>query len=78
VELNGRVRLVGSDPFPDLVLTDSGDQDWYIENTSRQTLRAYEQQHLAIRGRVELRELILANGRSLGIRRILWDVAVIN
>jgi hypothetical protein len=78
VELSGRVRLVGSEPFPELVITDAGDQDWYIESASRRTLQPYEQRSLTIRGKVELIELILANGYSLGIRRILSDVTVID
>jgi hypothetical protein len=78
VELTGRVRLVGSEPFPDLVLTGPDDQDWYLEGASRQLLRPYEQQTVSVRGKVELREMILANGRSLGFRRILLEVEILD
>jgi hypothetical protein len=77
VELSGRVRLVGSEPFPDLVLTGKDDQDWYLEGSSRQVLRFYEQRTVKVRGRVELREMILANGRSMGFRRFLCDVEIL-
>jgi hypothetical protein len=77
VELSGRVRLLGSDPFPDLVLTGEGGEDWYLEGSDRRALQAYEQRSLRVRGRVELRELVLANGRSLGFRRFLRDVEIL-
>jgi hypothetical protein len=74
VELEGRIRLVGSEPFPDLVLTGGDDADWYLEGSSRRALQPYEQRTVRVRGRVDLREIILANGRSLGFRRYLLDV----
>jgi hypothetical protein len=77
VELSGRVRLLGSEPFPDLVLTDRDGADWYLEGPDRRALQAYEQRTLKVRGRVELRELVLANGRSLGFRRFLRDVEIL-
>jgi hypothetical protein len=77
VELEGRIRLVGSEPFPDLVLTDGTGQDWYLDGPARRTLGAWEQRNVRVRGRVELRELVLANGRSLGIRRGLQEVRVL-
>jgi hypothetical protein len=77
VEFSGRVRLVGSEPFPDLVLSDGTGEDWYLEGPSRQVMQVYEQRTLKVRGRVELRELVLANGRSLGFRRFLRDVEIL-
>jgi hypothetical protein len=76
VEISGRVRLVGSEPFPDLVITGEDGQDWYPEGPSRQALRSFEQRIIRVRGRVELRELVLANGHSLGFRRFLLDVEI--
>jgi hypothetical protein len=78
VELEGRVRLLGAEPFPDLVLTDGTGQDWYLEGPARRTLQAYEQQTVRVRGRVELREMILANGRSLGLRRSLSELRLLD
>jgi hypothetical protein len=77
VELSGLVRLLGSEPFPDLVLTGGDGEDWYIEGSGREILRSYEQRSLRVRGRVELREMILANGKSLGLRRVLWDLEIL-
>jgi hypothetical protein len=73
VELEGRIRLLGSEPFPNLVLTGEDGQDWYLEGPARRALQPYEQRTIRVRGRVELREMVLANGRSLGIRRFLWE-----
>jgi hypothetical protein len=73
VELEGRVRLVGSEPFPELVLTGADGVDWYLEGPARQALQPYEQRIVRVRGRAELREMILANGRSLGFRPYLLE-----
>jgi hypothetical protein len=73
VELEGRIRLLGSEPFPDMVLTGADGQDWYLEGPARRTFQPYEQRTVKVRGRVELREMVLANGRSLGFRRCLVD-----
>lgn len=75
VELAGRIRLLGSAPFPSMVLTGEDGVDWYLEDPPR-ALRSYEQRIVRLRGRVELREMILANGRSLGVRRFLLDAAI--
>jgi hypothetical protein len=77
VELIGRVRLLGSEPFPDLVITGEDGVDWYLEGPSRRTLQPREQRTVRIRGRLELREMVLANGRSLGFRRFLQDVEIL-
>jgi hypothetical protein len=77
VEVSGRIRLVGSEPFPDLVLTGEGDHTWYIDPADRQTLSRYEQQTVTIRGTVEIREMTLANGKSLGSRKILSRITLV-
>jgi hypothetical protein len=68
---------VGGEPFTELVLTGADGQDWYLEGPARRTLRPYEQQSVRVRGRVELREMVLANGRSLGVRRGLSDLELL-
>jgi hypothetical protein len=77
VELSGRIRLVGSEPFPELVLSDAGDHDWYIAGESRNLVSGYEQRTVTVRGKVELKEMVLANGRSLGYRRVLSELVVL-
>jgi hypothetical protein len=76
VEITGRVHLVGSEPFPDLVLAE-GDRFWYISRESRKVLAGYEQRIVTVRGKAELREMILADGRRLEDRRILSELSLI-
>jgi hypothetical protein len=78
VELAGRVRLVGSDPFPELVLTGEDGHNWFISPEDRSVLSPYEQRTVTIRGRVKLQEMILANGQRLETRRILSGVSLVS
>jgi hypothetical protein len=77
VELSGRVRLVGNEPFPELVLTGEDGRSWFIAPEDRAVLSAYEQRTVTIRARVKLREMILANGQRLETRRILSGVTLV-
>jgi hypothetical protein len=77
VELEGRLRLMGNEPFPDLVLTGPDGRDWYLDDSQRERFRSYERQTVKVRGRVELRELTLANGRTLGLRYALVDAELL-
>jgi hypothetical protein len=77
VELTGRVRLVGNEPFPELVLTGEDGHSWFIAPEDRTVLSAYEQRIVTIRGRVKLQEMILADGQRLETRRILSGVTLI-
>jgi hypothetical protein len=76
VEITGIIRLVGNEPFNELVITEEGRQTWYIEGENRAILSRYQQRNVTIRGTVELQEMVLANGKYLGIRRILKDVSL--
>jgi hypothetical protein len=78
LELTGRLSLRGSEPFPDPVITDAEGHEWYIARENRKLLSGYEQRILTIRGRLELREMILADGQNLGTRRILSDISVLS
>jgi hypothetical protein len=77
VELSGTIRLVGSQPFPELVLSDAGGNDWYIARESRALVSGYEQRTVTVRGKAELKEMVLADGRSLGHRRILSELVLL-
>jgi hypothetical protein len=77
VEVTGRVRLVGNIPFAELVITDASEQDWYIDMDSRSVLTAYEQRVVMVRGTLELLDMVLANGRRVGTRRVLRNVRLI-
>ncbi len=78
VEITGTVRLVGSEPFNEIVVTEAEKYDWYIENREdRNIISKYEQQTVTVKGTVILKEMILANGKSLGNRRILANISLI-
>lgn len=77
LEVTGRVRLVGNVPFTELVITDVNEQDWYIDMDSRSVLAAYEQRVVTVRGTLELLDMVLANGRHVGTRRVLCNVRLI-
>lgn len=77
LELTGRFSLWGSEPFPDLVLTDEEGHEWYLARENRKLLSGYEQRVLTVRGRLELQEMVLANGQYLGTRRVLSDITLI-
>ncbi len=78
VVITGTIRLVGSDPFPQYVLTEAGKYDWYIpDSEDRKVISGFEQQIITVKGTVVLRELILANGRRLGTEHILQSVSLV-
>jgi hypothetical protein len=78
VEITGIIHLVGNEPFTELVITEEETQTWYIKEESRAILARYQQRNITIRGRVELQEMVLANGRHLGTKRILKDISLIS
>ena len=78
VEITGKVRLVGSEPFSEMVITEAGKYDWYIENTEdRKLISSHQQEIVTIRGTVILKEMILADGKKLGSRKILSGISLI-
>ncbi len=76
VEITGRLRLVGSASFNDLVLTDNAGRDWYVDDSEREKLASYEQQVVTFRAIVKRKEIVLANGKKLPDRRVLTKVVV--
>jgi hypothetical protein len=77
VEVTGLVRLIGNEPFPRLVITGSDGTDWYVSDSDQQAIAACQQQTVTVQGTVRLAEMTLANGVSLGTRRILHGVTVL-
>jgi hypothetical protein len=64
-------------PFAEVVITDESERNWYIDGGGQQTVGAYQQQEITVTGHLWTNELILADGRKLGIRRTLRDVSII-
>jgi len=77
VEVSGKLRRVGNDPLTFLVITDSSDNDWYPDEAGSVLLQPYEQLLVFVHGVIELKEMTLANGKILGVRRILTGISII-
>jgi hypothetical protein len=75
--VTGTIRLLGSEPFPELVLTDGEGNDWYLDGDAREKARTYQHQELTLRGRPEYKEMKLANGMSMGTRYFLRDAVIV-
>jgi hypothetical protein len=77
LRVTGTVRLVGSMPFPRLVLSDSEGSDWYVEGNDRDLIEPYQQQRLTIEGTAVYEDIILANGEKTGVRGFLRNIRLI-
>ena len=76
VQVSGRVRLVGSSPFSDLVITGLN-MEWYIERAEMAKLVELQHRTVIVEGAETVMQLISANGRPAGQRRILRDITII-
>ena len=76
VRVRGRVRLVGSEPFPEIHISDENGVDWYLERREGRALLPYQQRIITVEGEAHTLELILANGEYAGVRRILRNIRI--
>ena len=76
IQVTGRVRLVGSGPMTELVIT-GPDKEWYIEKKDGQKLKDHQQRTVTVEGVETVTELTFANGRSAGTRRTLSKIKII-
>lgn len=76
VRVEGIVRLVGSAPFPVLVLSDAEGRDWYLDEAGQALLRSYERRTVTVEGVFRLRRMILADGTELAPRWELTDLVL--
>jgi hypothetical protein len=77
VQISGTVRLVGSEPFTELVITGS-DWEWYVDRNEYHKLRELQHRVVTVGGTETIVMLTFANGSSAGERRTLKDITVIN
>ena len=77
IQVSGRVRLVGNEPFPELVIT-SPDREWYIDKDDEYKLRDLQQQTVTVEGTETVKTLTFANGRPAGERRTLKNIRIIS
>ena len=76
VQATGIVRLVGNEPFPELVITGS-DRVWYIEKDEQYKLRDLQQRTVTVEGIETVTSLRWANGLPAGNRYSLKDIRII-
>jgi hypothetical protein len=77
ITVTGTVRLVGTAYFNDIVITDSEDNDWYVEGEDRKKLSLLEQEQVTVKGVTEYEDIILADRTKAGIRRYLRKITVL-
>jgi hypothetical protein len=75
--LTGRVRLTGTARFPELVLSDNENRDWYIAREDTPKLSGYEQRTVTVRGSAFVQDRILANGEKNGLYHTLRDIELL-
>ncbi|MDR3192442.1 MAG: hypothetical protein LBT87_05205 [Treponema sp.] len=73
VRVSGRVRLVGSGLFPQLVITGEN-REWYIGREEESKLLDFQQQSVTVEGTESYTELSFANGSPAGRRYTLKDI----
>jgi hypothetical protein len=76
VQAAGRVRLVGSGTFPELIISGK-DREWYIDKKDEAVLKDYQQQTLTVAGTETYTDLRFANGLPAGRRYTLHDITII-
>jgi hypothetical protein len=77
VRVTGRVRLVGSGPHTELVITGAA-EEWHTEAQDRDKLIDLQQRTVTLEGRLDSRNLILPDGTYAGQRLILRNITVLH
>ena len=73
----GKIRLVGSAASNSLVLTDSSDKDWYVDEAERDVLALMEQRETTLSAVVRLDPIKFADGTELPDKRVLTGIEVV-
>jgi len=77
VQASGKVRLVGTDLFPEIVITGS-DNEWYVDKEDMPKLRELQHRVVTVEGEETVVEMQFASGISAGIRRTLRNIKIIS
>ena len=76
VQVTGRVRLVGSGPMPEIVISGQ-ERQWYVAKEDSEKLKQLQHRTVTVEGKETVAELKFASGRSAGTRRTLSDIKII-
>jgi len=74
--VKGTVRLIGSDNFPQLVISGSEDQ-WYVKGEDWDKLYDLQHKTVTVEGRETVTEMRFASGLFAGTRRELQNIRII-
>jgi hypothetical protein len=76
VEITGIVRLVGSSPATELVISGL-DKEWYIAKEEEHKLKNLQHRTVTVKGSETVINLTFANGFPAGERRTLRKIKII-
>ena len=76
VQASGIVRLVGSEPVTEIVIT-GPDKEWYVSREDDRLLRELQHRAVTVEGYESVFELRFANGFYAGQRRTLKDIKIL-
>jgi hypothetical protein len=76
VQVIGIVRLVGSEPITEIVIT-GPDKEWYVSREEDRLLRELQHRTVTVEGYESVFELRFANGFYAGQRRTLKDIKIL-
>jgi hypothetical protein len=77
ISVTGRVRLVGNEPFIEFVISDSAQNDFYIERRGEALLLPYQQETVTVEGYLFVYEQMLANGRRIADKKVLRAIKLV-
>jgi hypothetical protein len=76
LRVSGVVRLVGSSPLTELLISaESG--EWHIEEKDRDKLLKFQQRIVTVEGEERTETLRFADGRPAGERRYLGNIRIV-
>jgi hypothetical protein len=76
VRVTGRVRMVGSGPLTELVISGE-DREWYVDKKDEAALRDLQQRTVTVEGTETYADLTFANGFPAGRRYTLKNVILV-
>jgi hypothetical protein len=77
IRATGRVRLVGSGPGMELVIT-GANREWHMDKKDQDKFRNLQQQTVTVEGEESVEEITFSNGRSAGKRYMLRNIKIID
>ena len=77
IEITGKVRLVGSGPMTELVITGQ-DAEWVVSREEEHKLKNHQQRTVIVQGSETVYELKFANGMPAGQQRIIKNIKILS